>query len=166
MIQVRSANLSMSWFGILYRQSDRILKLHVLTRLHWNWPSIWYMQRDVKQIWLKENKGEVVVNASCTSTLYYHYADNICLSRHRDLRSTQNARCKTFSSLLISISVWVLLLFELQDIVTNLQKEDRQKSHSKQGELGSQTWWRVLFDANTRGQRMFFSCESRLDNDL
>lgn len=96
MIQVRSANLSIRWFGILYRQSDRILKLHVLTRLHWNWPLVWYLQRDIKQIRLKENKGEVVVNASFTSTLFHHYADNIRLSRHRDLRSTQNARCKHF----------------------------------------------------------------------
>lgn len=36
------------------------------------------------------------MNASFTSTLFYHYADNIRLSRHRDLRSTQNARCKQF----------------------------------------------------------------------
>ena len=51
-------------------------------------------------------------------------------------------RSKTFSSLLISISAWVFLLFELspQDIVTYLQKdEDRQKSNNEQGELGSQT---------------------------
>lgn len=137
MIQIRSANLSMGWFGILYRQSDRILKLHVLTRPHWNWPSIWYLQR-CKQIWLKENKGEVVVNASCTSTLFHHYADNICLSRHRDPRSTQNARCKHFPVYWFQFRhgySYCLSLAYKATLLTFKKKTDKNQTASKENSV-------------------------------